>query len=377
MNIAKKVNINKSQIETNKKLIKYIFDTIGNISSYKYEILKYESQLNKFISSNVNYYLTPNIYGKNCFLVFTKIIDKYYCYLVDKKQLSYDYDKLDFSKIIVYNYNVSVDASIYDGTIFDGIQTKKQDNYEFLITDIYQFKGANCTNDKLRTKFFEVDIYLRNIDTSARYNINKEKSKYNIELKLTKHYDIFDISNFIKTKIKSYEKNYQVRGLTFYPEISGTKLIYLFDNELNLNSTSTNTNIITPEYKINKSKSLIKKEFISKTNNDIYAILEMCATLQPDNYKLFALETVTINAQTKLKKCQMNIAFIPDIKKSIWCREIMNSNKIVFVKCIWRHNKKKWEPLEVVNDVKLPTLIDDIRKQLVEIEIDDTDSECD
>ena len=83
-----------------------------NISSYKYEILKYESQLNKLISSNINYYLAPNIYGKNCFLVFTKIGDKYYCFLVDKKQLSYDYDKLDFSKIMVYNYNVVVELGI-------------------------------------------------------------------------------------------------------------------------------------------------------------------------------------------------------------------------------------------------------------------------
>lgn len=374
MNMSKSMIINKSQINANKTLIKYIYDTIGNISSYKYEILKYESQLNKLISSNINYYLAPNIYGKNCFLVFTKIGDKYYCFLVDKKQLSYDYDKLDFSKIMVYNYNVVVDPSIYEGTIFDGIQTKKNDNFEFIITDIYQFKGANCTNDKLRNKFFEVELYLKSINIHAKYNINKDRSKYTIDLKLTKHYDIFDINNFVKNTVKNYEKQYQIKGLVFYPEISGTKLIYLFEDNNIIEKTNQNQ---TQDFKINKSKALVKKEFISKTSNDIYATLEMCSTLQPDNYKLFALETIIVNSQTKLKKCQMNIAFIPDIKKSVWCREIMNSNKSVFVKCIWRHNKKKWEPLEVINDVKLPTLIDDIRKQLVEIEVDDTDSECD
>ena len=46
----------------------------------------------------------------------------------------------------------------------------------------------------------------------------------------------------------------------------------------------------------------------------------------------------------------------------------------IFVKCIWRNDKKKFEPFEVA-DVKLPSLIDDIKKKMIEIEIDNTDDE--
>ena len=40
--------------------------------------------------------------------------------------------------------------------------------------------------------------------------------------------------------------------------------------------------------------------------------------------------------------------------------------------------KKKWEPLEeVTENVKIPTTMDDIRKELVEMEVVDSDSDDD
>ena len=367
-------NNKKDTQETNKQLIKYIYDVIENISYYKYELLKCESQLSKFISKT-KYYLAPNLQGKNCYLVFTKIEGMYYSFLVEKKQLSFSYDKIDFKNLQIYHYNIQSDLSIYDGTIFDGIQNKRNDYFEFLITDVYQFKGANCVNDKLQNKLFEVELYLKSVNYDKKLNINKINSKYRAELKLSKLYDIFDIETFISNELKNYEKNYQVKGLCFYPEISGTKLFFCFDTQNNGMKTENKQKIIIQENKqLLKSKTLVKKEFVSTTSNDIFAILEMKTMHQPDNYKLYALETCIINGITKLKKCQMDIAYIPNIEKSKWCREITNSKDNIFVKCIWRNDKKKFEPFEVA-DVKLPSLIDDIKKKMIEIEIDNTDDE--
>ena len=72
----------------------------------------------------------------------------------------------------------------------------------------------------------------------------------------------------------------------------------------------------------------------------------------------------------------MDIAYIADIEKSLWLRKVINQSpkKSVFVKCTWRDDKKKWEPLELNTKVKIPSLMEDVRHDLVEIEVSDSDS---
>ena len=125
-----------------------------------------------------------------------------------------------------------------------------------------------------------------------------------------------------------------------------------------------------------KAKSILKKMYVAKTHEPIYAVLEMKATTTADNYKLFAVEEVKVDGTTRLKKCQMDIAYIANMNKSKWCRDITTDSHrgSVFVKCIWRDNKRKWEPLELKDDVKLPSLMEDIRKNIVEMEQSDSDS---
>ena len=105
----------------------------------------------------------------------------------------------------------------------------------------------------------------------------------------------------------------------------------------------------------------------------------MKATTISDNYKLFAVEQVKVDSTHLLKKCQMDIAYIPSMEKSKWCRDITtNSHKgSVFVKCIWRDTKRKWEPLELKPDVKIPSLMEDIRKNIIEMEGSGSDSDSD
>ena len=141
-----------SKIPTD-KLIRYIYNTI-DVSRFNYEMLKIESDMTRF--NTATHYVSPNHLGKNCFLVFTKVGHKFYGFLVDKKQLSYNIDKVSTDMIEVIGCSADVDRLIYDGTIFDGIFTVIGRENRFAITDIYQFKGTDYTGVRLDMKLLEI-----------------------------------------------------------------------------------------------------------------------------------------------------------------------------------------------------------------------------
>lgn len=386
--------------EINQDLIKYIYSTI-DISQFKYDLLKYEHQLNKFLTDT--YYVSPNYYGKNCFLVFTKVKAKYYSFLIDRKQLSYSFDKVQLDNVYIHHCNVDIDLSIYSGTIFDGVYIKKGNSFEYIITDVYCFKGTDYTGTKLKHKLFEIEVYLDNIGSQFKYNNERLNNRTNLELKINKLYDVTELRQFMDNDIKIFQDKYQIRGVCFYPEMSGTKLIYLFENnEINNGGNYTiqhnpqhrhndktdsdetqkqhlihnNTNRSSNNETLKKSQRPVKNVFVAKTNEQIYAILGMRATKIADNYSLFAVEQIKNGDSSVLRKYPMDIAYIPDITKSNWCRKIMidSQKDVVFVKCVWRHDKGKWEPLEL-KDVKIPSLMEDIRKYLTVIEESDSESD--
>ena len=185
----------------------------------------------------------------------------------------------------------SKNVTLYNGTIFDGIYIKNGNTHEYIITDIYYFKGTDYTSNKLSHKLFEVKVYLDNIGGQITFNQNKIHSRTDISLKVNELCDIKDIRKYIESDIKKYS-NYQTRGICFYPDISGTKLIHLFSSDnTNINRPNTqdnntnntmsiqrhkNTNDISSQ--LQRSKRLIKKVFMAKSNDPIYAILEMKAT---------------------------------------------------------------------------------------------------
>lgn len=396
--------------EVNRELIKYVYSTV-DISRFKYEIIRHQHQLSRFITEP--YFLSPNYYGKNCLLVFNKIKSKYYSFLVDRRQLSYSIDKVKMDEVYIHHCNVEVDLSIYNGTILDGIYIRKDQQHEFIITDVYTFRGADCTGNKLNMKLYEIKLYLDNINSQIHNIHERINAKTNLELKVNNVFELTDIREFVDIEMKKISNDYQLKGVCFYPEKSGTKLIYITDDASAENRTakydnrndghsdihrdrtvdtisdrgsdrSPNRNSDrVPERNIEhgtnmiRSKALVKKVYVAKTNEPIYAVLEMKSTNTVDNYKLFAVEQVKDGSSIKLKKCQMDIAYIPNMERSRWCKDLITRSHrgSVFVKCVWRDDKRKWEPLDVKNDVKLPSLMEDIRKNIIEMEISDSDTD--
>jgi len=419
------VERSKGKSNWTQELIGYIYRTV-DVSQFKYEMLEYESELSRFIQTT--YYVSPNFNGKNCFLVFTKIGSKYHSFIVDRRQLSYSLDKVRFENVEIINCNVEVDSTIYKGSIFDGIYIRRGNEHQFIITDVYHFKGSDYTGVRLDMKLFEIDNYIESISDQIVSKKDRINSRIDLNLTVNKIYTLDQIENVIQ--IISQYSDKQVRGLCFYPEKSGTKSIFMFPNQQRDQKNSmgeyvgeiydgSRTNVqhneqnklqydnkvqpfyskqldaqpknnilkkslnsggnlgISMDSETRKTKGITKRIYMAKTDNPIYAILEMKATDTVDVYRLYCVDMIKTDGVTKLKKCQMDIAYIPNIERSEWCRSIINDsvNKSCFVRCVWRENKKKWEPLELNKSVRLPSLIEDIRKDLVEMELSDSDSD--
>jgi hypothetical protein len=352
------------------QLIDYIYSTV-DISKFRYEMLEFTDDLPKLFNDKYN--LTANFVGTNCLLVFTKIKGKFYAFTIDRKTLSYSKNKIDLDKVDLKYVSIETDSTIYNGTILDGILIKKGRNYkdQFIISDIYTFKGVDYSNISLDVKLFEIKSYLET--TTPQINLLKNRHKHfsGLDLGINKLYSMNDVDKFVN-KVVPQLKDYKVRGINFYPEYSGTKLIYLFSNnkktdQYNNSNNNSNNN--------NNEKKLTKYKFISSTVDPVYSVLEMKTTNTVDIYRLYSVEKIKKNNKTMLKRKKMGIAYIPTTERSKWCQKILlESNKTsLLVKCLFHDNKGKWEPIELDTKSKFPTLFSDINIEVVEMS--DSDDE--
>jgi len=365
----------KSNNSIKAQLIDYIYSTV-DISKFKYEMLEFTDDLPKLFENK--YHLTANFVGTNCLLVFVKIRDRFQAFTIDRKTLSYSKNRVDPNKVDLKYVSVDLDSTIYKGTIFDGILMKSGDNNkdQFIISDIYTFKGSDYSNIDLDMKLFEVKTYLET--TTPRMNILKNRYKYFTELELciNKLYPMQDIDKFVNKVIPKLT-DYKVRGINFYPEFSGTKLIYLFSNNKKSHNSSSGNNTTSNNMNNNEKSNdkLTRYKFISSTTIPVYAVLEMKTTNTVDIYRLYSVEKIKKNSKTMLRRKKMGIAYIPTAKKSQWCQQILlDSNKTsLLVKCLFHNNKGKWEPVELDTTSKFPTLFSDINVEI--IEMSDSDDE--
>jgi len=378
MNYHNKTFISEYDNSEKKLLVNYIYSQI-NISKYKYKLLETTNDLEGFNDSS-KYYVSANFSGSNCLLVFCKIRNKNYNFLIDRKTLSFNSEQIKYESVNIMPVNIKLDNSIYNGTIIDGIfikHDKKKEKF-FVITDMYLFRGVSTEKDK-------INIKLANINTYLEYNM---KACQNIILTINKLYEIENIDKLIDEDIKK-TRDFHVRGLSFYPEISGTKLIYVFNEDKDKKiSTGTQikelTNEVTKEVpaksniieanKKTKTKYIIKKENIGQ---QIIFIMELRKTEISDVYKLFVVEEVEYNGKKILKTKKMGIAYIPTKEISFYCKEVFNKNisgRALF-KCQFEENRNKWIPLEESKENKIPAKLSDIKLKLEIIEETDTESE--
>lgn len=313
-----KKNIDYNSFEVKTDIINYLYNCI-DISKYKYQLLKTFDDLKKLKSDE--HYVSPNFSGKNSFIIFKKFKKGYYSILLDRKTLKYNKSTLDINNIRFIPLNIKARMDIYNGTILDGKLIKRNNKSVFLITDIFYLEGKDLTEDKIENKLINIKIYLDN-------NIKIDNKLSKITFDINKLYNYNQISEMI-TENKNH-KTYNMYGIIFYPKKSGITILF---NDLDSTDEPTNC-------------------------NNSYVHIQLKKGDYPDVY-----ETFILNDNNKLAR--VGIAYIPTLKLSQYCDQVFSSikdNSPVIFKCKFNNDFQKWLPIEKVDNITKPDILDKIKQ---------------
>ena len=350
------------------KLISYIFDNT-DIIRYNFITLRKKGDEAK-INTN-KYIILPNFEGYNYLMIFIKNKDRFYSCLIDRKTLSYKKQELKVENIKIIPFDAYFDLDIYDGTIFDGIYyfDKNNNNQKyFIINDVYMFKGQSRKNDQIKNKLIEMNSYLK-------FNNNPKNS---INISVNSFYHFKDIKEAIDD-YKNNQRNIKIRGITFYPFISGSKLIYLFDNnfeEIKNKQIINNPNLISldnneklnyndinfDDMEITYDNYKLKQEFLSERDNIILTFEVKKINPDEDIYNLSLL--IPKDSNNLLNKTFIptfiSYAYLPKIEHSQFMREIFKDKNKLLLDCKYVNiqNKIKWFPINISNK-KHPDFLND------------------
>jgi hypothetical protein len=371
-------NIN---ISIKESILDYLYNRI-EIGDHKYTIIKNIGDIYEL--KNDRYYVSGNSCGINSIIIFMKKNNNYYSYLIDRRSISYNRQTLNKAKVRFTEIKLSVDLKIYDGTIFDGIlidndtnkislknnvNTDGKSKLLFMITDVFILNGKSVINMNYKKK-----MYLMNDIINKHVEVNNNNN--NIELFISQPYELNQISSLFQENIQNNTKKYNIKGIAFYPELSGSKLIYIFDkndekikeelligveNINNNNSLKLEENIEDKEFNYIEKKIIYKYEIIDiEKIKEIILNLEMKKTLINDVYKLYAI----FNYKNKYIKKKIGIAYIPTFILSLKCKNLFLNRENIIMKCLLINNK--WIPLQESEINKIDIINLDTRFRIIE-----------
>jgi len=387
-------NDNKSDTtiddDTNINIKNIVLDYLYNkieVADHKYVLIKNIGDVYEL--KNKKYYVSGNSCGINSFLIFMKKDNTYYSYLVDRRSISYNKNTLKKSSVRFTEIKLPVDLKIYEGTIIDGILIdsdnklisngdNKSNKMQFMINDVFNFCGKSLLSMNYKKKLFTIKTML------SEY-IDKSKTNTNIELYLSAPFEINQANDLFNEYININTKKYNIKGLSFYPEVSGTKLIYLFDkqDEKIKNDFNTGNVEIKPDEKNDDNLSLLESSDSKKIFkfvlinpeciDDIIANIEMKKTATSDVYKLYSVFNISDNYVKK----KIGIAYIPSYELSIKCKLLfLNSDKKIMI-CKFNSNKGKWIPVDIAEVQKIDIINNEKRLKITEEEIIEQDMNID
>jgi hypothetical protein len=326
------------------KLIKYIFNNI-KLSDYDYKVIDHLGQLKPL--NDRKFYIMPNFNGNPCLLIFNKIDNKYYSYIVHRQTLKYNVKEIKMDDVKIYPIDIRLSKDLYNGTIFDGTllnssSTKKK---TFVINDTYLLKGKNITKQNVKDKKLNIDCY---------FEINyKEDSLLNtIDLLSNSIYNLDELENLVNNIIMEHPLQTFIKGVTFVEEFSATKLIFRYSQYDNEKIEKNKQNIIVKSTIINVEGKITAIFLIKKNKSNIY--------------KLYLCKKTRIDGKKNVKHIKYGFAdlIIPDNIR--FCNDLFdssNSSKI-FVKCKYNNKKNTWTPYEHVTNINFPDTEKSVNKKL-------------
>lgn len=344
------------------QLLSYLYRKL-DVSRYKYRLLEFEKDLEQLKNTK---FVSPNYNGINSLLVFTKLKDKFYSFTVDRRTLRYNLKQIDLSTIKLLPINIRLDESIYDGTVIDGVILYNNPNKDrrkkkiYVINDIYMFQGNLCSAEIMTNKILNINAYLN-------HNYKKDNQFNNVEFIVNTFYELKDMGHLVNTNIPKSTYRNSIKGIAFFPERSGTKLIYLYSNctDMKKDLTVADNDIKSTSP---KEKVEIRKPKIIAPTEAIEAVFRMKQTEVVDVYSLYLSKIIEKDDKKFVKYVKYGIAYIQTVECSYFCKDLFKSEgkDVVLVKCKYIPDKNKWVPFVQAIDKKLPDNYDDVHKHFQE-----------
>jgi len=296
-------------------VIKKIYDNL-NINLIKYQLLQNMEQLNNI--KETSYHLVPHYQGYNYLIILTRYNNKCKMYMIIKKDIKNDYKMMNMDEIKLYEIkfknDIIIEDKYYDLTIFEAKLNYKKNRWFLIIYDMYYISNNNILTEKVINK---QNIINTMIDDINHYIYGE------LEMKVVTYYNIEDISDLVYVKIKNNE--FKINGIIFWPIISGKQYIYINDNEFD--KIKSGTDVYANSY--GNSIQIENQNIDSKRN------LIIQKTNKIDVYEVYELDKIQ----------RYGISCVPDLKTSIFLRNIFKSNDQVMFECEFNKKFNKWYPL--------------------------------
>lgn len=385
-------NSNNDDYGIKSYLLDYLYNKI-EVGEHKYTVIKNIADIYDLKSKK--YYISANSCGINAIIIFLKKDGEYLSYLIDRRSISYNRQSLNKSGVRITEIKLSVDLKLYDGTILDGIiidsdsniigntnsDTKQESTrMNFMITDVFMLGGKSLITMDYKKKMYMSSLMFEKL-------ISSKSNSNNISLNISRPYEMNEIKELFATDINQGIKNLNIKGITFYPQYSGNKLIYIFDKqdekykqelmerkgEINIIGQS---NLCQENFEYSDKKRIFKFELVDpECIDDIVLNLEMVKTGTQDVYKLFGIFTGTQDKKTIFIKKNIGFAYIPTYILSIKCKLYFMNRESIIMSCVFNTQKNKWIPVDEADVQKIDILNEEKRLKVIEQEIEIEDNE--
>jgi hypothetical protein len=381
-NIVQNQNNNTFKTDNITNIIKkIIIDYIYNkIELKEYKFIQINNSSNILDLKNSKYYISPNYGGVPSLLVFLKYDNEYHSYLIDRRSLSFkgigNENNANFmlNTIRMTKINLSVDIKFYDGSLFDCclIDNVYNDQIQIIINDIFYFSNKNFLTVNYKKKIYIIKTI---IDTCY-----KNEKHDNACLHISPVYELNKIKELFTDYMGPNITYLNIKGITFYPKVSSTKLIYIFDRLDNQYKEDIINNKIEigkennfknekeeKDIDINEddeySEKVLKFELSDITyEKDIILNFEMRKTKKSDVYKLYSI----FNINEKFYKKKIGTPYIPSYLHTLKCKKIFEKCESVIVECLFHPYKGLWVPQNISDIKKIDIINKDNRIKITE-----------
>jgi hypothetical protein len=264
-------------------------------------------------------------FGKNWIMVFTRSNDKYNSYFIERRMVYGGEGE-------VIAFRLRANRNIYDGTILEGtmVYDKANQRQVFIITDVFNLCGESQLKEPWSVR---MEVLGRYVERNVVPNISS------FDIVVESSHDMSEL----RTLVSHIDKlNWDIRGLVFYSEKTGTK--WVFDKNNGKSAMGAKTILDADEISDDDNSSDDSSDDSSDSDSEeekITATMEVRTTTLNDVYELW------VKNKNNNDMVKHGIAYIPNTAKSQQCSDLFKDAKKarLNLECTFSMDRQKWIPL--------------------------------